>query len=98
MRKLALVLALAFVAAGCDWPQFLSNPAHTSSSADRSISREAVASGAVALRWSGVLDGPALTPAAVAGGVAYVGARSGSNANESALYAFDASGTSGCAG
>ncbi len=98
MRKLALVFVLMLVTSACDWPQFLSNPAHTSSSADRSISREAVGSGAVSLRWSGALAGTALTPAVVSEGVAYVGATSGSNSNESALYAFDASGASGCSG
>lgn len=98
MRKLALVLVLSVAAGACDWPQFLSNPAHTSSSPDRSISREDVASGAVSLRWSGVLDGAPLTPAVVSGGVAYVGATSSSNSNESALYAFDAAGVTGCSG
>lgn len=98
MPKLALVLILTVAAGACDWPQFLSDPAHTSSSPDRSISREAVASGAVSLRWSGILDGAPLTPAVVSGGLAYVGATSSSNSNESELYAFDAAGVAGCSG
>jgi outer membrane protein assembly factor BamB len=91
--RMAMIAALVALAGGCDWPMFRFGPAHTGSSPDTSITKDAVASGSLALKWTGTLGDFPFSSSAVAGGKVYVGAQDGK------LYAFDATGGApSCAG
>jgi outer membrane protein assembly factor BamB len=92
-RSLAITLsALLLVLSACDWAVFRSDPAHTGSSADTSISADALRSGGLHLDWTATAGSAVVSSPAVAGGVVYVGSSDGD------LYAFDANGTQQCAG
>jgi outer membrane protein assembly factor BamB len=88
---LVLLSALAVLAGGCDWPMFRQGPEHSGSSADTSISTATVSSSMV-LAWTATTGGVVESSPAVANGVVYVGS------NDRKLYAFDATGSAGCAG
>ena len=92
-RSLAITLAaLLLVLGACDWAMFRSDPAHTGSSADTSISADALRSGGLHLDWTAAAGSAVVSSPAVAGGVVYVGSGDGD------LYAFDANGTRRCSG
>ena len=93
LLRLGVLAALISFAGGCDWPMFRFGPAHTGSSPDTSIDKNAVASGSLALKWTGTLGDVLFSSPAVAGGVVYLGAQDGK------LYAFDATGSApSCSG
>jgi hypothetical protein len=90
-RRLALaivVVSLAFVAAGCDWPQVGGTAAGTRSTTDPGISVSNVPT--LGLSWVGSAGGSLTTPV-IASGRAYVGSTNGE------LYVFDTSAAS-CSG
>lgn len=93
-RALLVTLALAVTGSACgpiDWPMFRFESRRSGSSPDTSLSAAAVASSMV-LGWTATTGSGVDSSPAVANGVVYVGS------NDQKLYAFDASGSAGCAG
>jgi hypothetical protein len=93
-RALFVTLALAVMGSACgpvDWPMFRFESRRSGSSPDTSLSPAAVASSMV-LGWTATTGSGVDSSPAVANGVVYVGS------NDQKLYAFDASGSAGCAG
>jgi outer membrane protein assembly factor BamB len=89
--RLALLVVLVLVAAGCDWTMFGYGPAHTRSNPTEKTIGVGNA-GLLTTAWTGTTFGEVESSPAVANGVVYVGANDGS------LYAFDAAGSRGCSG
>jgi outer membrane protein assembly factor BamB len=89
-----LLIAVAFTVAlaGCDWPMFGFDAAHTGFSPDTSISASAVAAAGPDPTWTAVTSRFVYAAPVVAGGVLYVGA------DDQKLYAFDATGSTNCSG
>ena len=85
------VTAVAFLSA-CDWGQLGYGSEHTGSSPDNTVSKSAVQSGSLLPDWTAVTGGAGVSSPAISGGVAFVVAR------DERLYAFDAAGSTGCAG
>jgi outer membrane protein assembly factor BamB len=94
LRLLVLTAVVALTAAACgpvDWVMFRFGPAHTGSSSDTTISKDAVQSSMV-LNWTGTLGSESFSSPAIAQGVVYIGAQDGK------FYAFDAAGAANCSG
>src|ERR1700690_2512488 len=89
--RLALLVVLVLVTAGCDWTMFGYGPAHTHyNPTEKTIGVGNVAD--LTAAWTGATGGFVHSSAAVAGGVVYVGSFDGK------LYAFDAAGSTDCSG
>jgi putative hemolysin len=85
--------ACTLLLTGCDWPSFMSGPAHTGTSSDTSISA-ADATHGLTEKWQAGLGDP-VTPevsgsAVVAGGLVYVATQGGT------LEAFKTDGGTSC--
>jgi len=97
-RRLAIVVAVAMVSAGCGWTQFGGNAAHTRLGGIGSgVDVENVST--LTKAWTAPLSGGGHGTPAVAGGVVYVvGSVWGGESWTGTLYAFDAAGIDGCSG
>jgi outer membrane protein assembly factor BamB len=86
-----LFVGLAVLLSGCDWAMFRFGAARTGASSDSGISKDAV-QGSMVLDWTASTGNAVISSPAVVNGVVYVGS------NDDHLYAFDATGTTGCSG
>jgi outer membrane protein assembly factor BamB len=84
-----LLAVLLLGATSCDWAQFGAGAGNTRSTPDSGLTQASLATTAPA--FTGVTGGAIYSSPAVAGGVAYV------TADDGKLYAFSATGASGCA-
>ncbi len=88
-----LIAAIAVLSLpACDWSQMGYGPEHTGFSSDLTLSKAAVQSGSVLPDWTATTGGPVVASPAVVGAVAYV------TSTDQHLYAFDATGATGCTG
>jgi outer membrane protein assembly factor BamB len=91
IRLRVLLVAMVLLLAGCDWPTFGFNAAHTGYNPAETKLGVGNVAGLHEL-WTDVTPDAIVSAPAVAGGVAYVGTR------DNKLYAFSANGTTGCSG
>src|SRR5437667_6816007 len=89
---LTLAVATPGMAAAAGWPQFRFNGSHSGTNpTEKMISPGNVSS--LVTAWTGAIgSGSTSSSPAVVNGTAYIGSDDGT------LYAFDASGTTGCSG
>src|SRR4051812_40538695 len=89
VRRSFFIAALVVVLAGCNWAQFAGDAGHSGYQPFESkLAPGNVAT--VAQSWTGATGAAIASSPAVAEGVVYVGS------NDGKLYAFDATGVSGC--
>lgn len=90
-RLLMVAVVVALLATACDWSAFRYGPGHTGFNPSESAVGTANV-GSLVEKWTATTGDDVASSPAVVNGVAYVGSWDGK------LYAFDATGSSGCSG